>query len=57
MIWHVYKVERCEHVLEGACCWCRPAVDVYQNGVVVLHNDAIGVRLGLHPRYIAEAKN
>lgn len=35
-------------------CWCRPLIERWPNGVVILHNDEIGVLLGLHPRLIAE---
>lgn len=28
-----------EHVLDGEC-WCRPRVEEYEHGIVVIHNES-----------------
>ncbi len=30
-------------------CWCEPACYAAREGIVVVHNDALGVALQLHP--------
>lgn len=51
------------HVIDHPpeACWCGPYVQaVYVmdelRGYVITHNDWLGLKLNLHPRYLAEAK-
>ena len=37
-------------------CWCKPLVDEYDRGVMITHNDAIGVALGTLPKLLAEGR-
>jgi hypothetical protein len=34
-------------------CWCNPYIEEVDGGYVIIHNDAIGVALELHPKYLA----
>lgn len=45
---------RRDHRTDGGGCWCRPYEEHVEGGVILIHNDEVGVWLNLHPYYLAE---